>query len=72
MIRWLAILLLAACGGQGADEPYPYPYGGWCCGELCGLSGEDAFSFETCTCDGRVSPRTEDSRGECLTRTEGT
>lgn len=58
----LALALCLGCAGAAAEEPELF---GWCCGDLCGLSPEDAAAFDTCTCDGIVLPL-PGTLGACL------
>jgi hypothetical protein len=51
-VRLLAIAIALACGGRASPEPF-----GWCCADLCGLTGEEAAAVGgTCACDGIVRP----------------
>jgi hypothetical protein len=58
------IALFAGCGDQAPEEPEP----GWCCGDTCGLWGDEADTAGVyCTCEGYIH-RAEGTRlGECDT-----
>ena len=46
----LAALLAVACGGQAQPETF-----GWCCADVCGLTGAEAAEVGgTCLCPGGI------------------
>jgi hypothetical protein len=57
--------MLLGCGGQAPTEAQPF---GWCCGDLCGLTGADADALieTSCGCDGVVRPTDDSKMGDCV------